>query len=205
MYSGGVVHKQDQIDATVKKVMGVARRARNAGTRIIVLDPGGARKTDDELQTQAQGMNRLGKELASLGMTLAYHHHSTAMHDNARELHHTLGETDPKFVTYCLDMHWVYRGSGNSQDMVAHVLKRYASRVSELHLRQSVDNVWSETFGEGDIDHAVIAARLLSIGVKPHLVLEQAVEKNTPHKLSALEANRRSCQYVRKLFAEFAG
>ena len=52
-------------------------------------------KTDDEMRTQAQGMNRLGKELVSLGMTLAYHHHSTAMYDNARELHHVLGETDP--------------------------------------------------------------------------------------------------------------
>jgi inosose dehydratase len=45
---------------------------------------------------------------------------------------------------------------------------------------------------------------LLRIGVKPHLVLEQAVERDTPKTLDAIEAHRRGAQYARRVFAGLA-
>ncbi|MHC4399940.1 MAG: sugar phosphate isomerase/epimerase family protein [Planctomycetota bacterium] len=209
LYTGAPLHDASQVDATIQKVVGVAKKAKAAGTRILVVNPASAanhgEKTAEELATQADAMTRLGRELRALGVTLAYHHHSPAMRSGARELRHVLDHTDPEAVTYCFDVHWVYRGSGNSLDVVADVLQRYGSRASELHLRQSKDGIWSETFGEGDLDYSAVAEHLLRIDVKPHLVLEQAVEKGTPHTLTALEANRQSCQYIRRLFAGFAG
>ena len=56
-----------------------------------------------------------------------------------------------------------------------------------------------------DIDYARIAKRLLGLGLKPHLVLEQAVERKSPKTLSPVEAHRRSCEYARRLLAGFAG
>jgi len=68
------------------------------------------------------------------------------------------------------------------------VLKLYGRRVSELHLRQSDKNVWTEALGPGDIDYPLLAQRLARIGVEPHLVLEQAPEQGTPKTMDAVES-----------------
>ncbi|MCJ7673530.1 MAG: hypothetical protein MUO33_00075, partial [Sedimentisphaerales bacterium] len=121
-----------------------------------------------------------------------------------REFHHMMVGTDPACVTLCLDAHWIYRGAGNSAVALFDVLKLYGSRVTELHLRQSKDNIWTETFGDGDIDYPALAKYLLDIGVRPHLVLEQAVEAGSPKTVDPVEAIRGSSQYARRIFAEFA-
>jgi inosose dehydratase len=64
--------------------------------------------------------------------------------------------------------------------------------------------VWTEAFGDGDIDYRAVAKHLLAIGIKPHLVLEQAVEQGSPHSLDPVEAHRRSNEYAREVFAGFA-
>ncbi len=111
--------------------------------------------------------------------------------------------TDAKLVTLCLDAHWIYRGSGNSAVALFDVLKLYGPRITELHLRQSANGVWTEAFGEGDIDYALLAKRLKEIGVKPHLVLEQAVEAASPKTMNAVEAHRKGGEYARRVFAGF--
>jgi inosose dehydratase len=112
--------------------------------------------------------------------------------------------TDPAYVTLCLDAHWVYRGAGNSAVALFDVLKLYGPRITELHLRQSKGNIWTEAFGEGDIDYPAIARYLLEIDVRPHLVLEQAVETGSPKTMSTVEAFQESSQYARRVFAKFA-
>ena len=50
-----------------------------------------------------------------------------------------------------------------------------------------------------------LARHLRDIGVKPHIVLAQAVENGTPKTMSPVEAHQASSQYARKVFAGFAG
>jgi len=138
-----------------------------------------------------------------VGLILAYHNHDIDLRNAAREFHHMMAGTDPAYVTLCLDAHWIYRGAGNSQVALFDVLKLYGSRVTELHLRQSKDNIWTETFGDGDIDYPALAEHLLKIGIRPHLVLEQAVEAGSPKTLLPVEAIRKSSQYARQVFANF--
>jgi inosose dehydratase len=76
--------------------------------------------------------------------------------------------------------------------------------VAERHLRQSRDGVWTEYFTDGDIDHRKVAAGLQAQGVKPLVVLEQAVEKGTPNTMDAVASHRRSRTYVEDVFAAFA-
>jgi inosose dehydratase len=123
----------------------------------------------------------------------------------AREFHHMMLGTDPENVTLCLDAHWIYRGAGNSSVALFDVVKLYGARVTELHLRQSAETVWTETLLEGDIDYPALAECLLKAGVKPHLVIEQAVEKETPKTMDAVESHRRSRKYVERVFGRFAG
>lgn len=203
-YSGATLHDPAAADASIEQVAATAAKAKELiDVRICVVNPsplGGKEKTDEQLATQAKAMTRLGAALAEHGVTLAYHFHAPAWKSQGREFYNMMDQTDPKLVQLCLDTHWVYRGSGNNADRVYEVVDRYGSRVAELHLRQSKDGIWTETMTDGDIDYVKVAADLKKQGVKPLLVLEQAVEKGTPDTMDALESHRRSRAYVEKVF-----
>jgi len=210
LYVNSVLHKPDAVEASISEIMTIVEKAKPAGTRLIVTNPspirwGGPENKDDaQLKLQAEALDKLGAKLRSMDLTLAYHNHDIELRNAAREFHHMMLGTDPKNVALCLDAHWIYRGSGNSSVALFDVLKLYGNRVREVHLRQSVRNIWSETFGEGDIDYASFAQRLLDMRVKPHLVLEQAPENGTPKTMGPVEAHRASVECVRRVFAAFA-
>lgn len=210
LYVNSTLHDAGQADKSIEAVLAAAMKAKAAGTRIIVTNPspiqwgGSQNKTDEQLRTQAAAMNELGAALRKMGLTLAYHNHDIELRNAAREFHHMMVGTDPANVTLCLDAHWVYRGAGNSQVALFDVLELYGPRISELHLRQSRNNIWTEVFGPGDIDYERLAGHLLKIGVKPLLVLEQAVENGSSNTMKALEASRESVLYARQLFSGFA-
>lgn len=211
LYVNSTLHEADQVDKSIEQVLAAAAKAKAVGTRIIVTNPspirwgGPENKSDEQLKTQAAALDTLGGKLRRMGLTLAYHNHDIELRHAAREFHHMLVGTDPKNVTLCLDAHWVYRGAGNSQVALFDILELYGRRITELHLRQSRDGVWTEVFGPGDIDYRALADTLLKIGVKPLLVLEQAVEAGSPNTLKAAEAFKQSTRYTRRLFAAFAG
>ncbi len=210
LYVNSTLHDAGQADKSIEEVVAAAAKAKAAGTRIIVTNPspiqwGGPQdKTDEQLKTQAAAMNKLGAALKKMGLTLAYHNHDIELRNAAREFHHMMVGTDPANVTLCLDAHWVYRGAGNSQVALFDVLELYGPRISELHLRQSRNNIWTEVFGPGDIDYERLAGHLLKMGVKPLLVLEQAVEGGSSNTMKAMEASRESVLYARQLFSSFA-
>ncbi|NOX55028.1 MAG: sugar phosphate isomerase/epimerase [Planctomycetes bacterium] len=210
IYVGSVLHEPDQAEKSIREMLAIAEKAKSFGTEIIVTNPspirwgGQAVKTDEQLVFQAKTLDRLGAELRRRGLTLAYHNHDIELRNAAREFHHMLLATDPAHLSLCLDCHWIYRGSGNSNVALFDVLKLYGSRIVELHVRQSRDGIWTEVFSEGDIDYPAIVRYLKQIRVIPHVVLEQAVEKGTPHTMDGLAAHRRSIEYARKVFAPFA-
>ena len=153
------------------------------GTRIIVTNPspirwGGADKTDDQLLTHVEVLNRLGAALRELGLLLAYHNHDAELRQGGREFHHMLRVTNPDDVKFCLDAHWIFCGCGDSEVAVFDAVEHYGSRIIELHLRQSRGGVWSEVFeGNADLGYSRLTAWLRGHGLKPQVMLEQAVEK----------------------------
>jgi inosose dehydratase len=209
IYTGSVLHDGQQVAKEIGRITELGKRAAAAGVKIIVTNPSplpaGQPKSDPQLKTQAGALNRLGEALASLGLVLAYHTHDPELRCAAREFHHMLLSTEPRCLSLCLDAHWVYRGAGNSLVALMDIVKLYGRRIVELHLRQSHGNVWSEVFGDGDIDYRELAKKLAAIGVKPHLVLEQGPERGTPQTMDAAEIHRRSCRYVHEVFAGFQG
>jgi inosose dehydratase len=204
-YTGATLHDAAQTDASIERVVATAARAKPLiDLQIVVVNPTplrGEGKTDAQLETQAEAMSELGKQLAEVGTLLAYHFHSPAWVNDGREFHHVMTQTDPHYVKLCLDTHWVYRGSGNNAEQVYAVVKEYGTRVAELHVRQSRDGVWTECMTDGDIDYPRVVSGLKAQGVKPLLVLEQAVERGTPNTMDAVESHRRSRAYVEKVFA----
>ena len=127
------------------------------------------------------------------------------VHDNelkagAREFHHMMLNTSPDSMSFCFDVHWVYRGTQNSEVAVFDVLKLYGKRVVELHLRQSVNGIWSETFGEGDIDYKRLVDEMKKLGIRPHLVIEQCIEEKSPNTVTAEEAHKRDLVAIQEMF-----
>ncbi len=208
LYVNSTLYEPAAAERSIQEVLAIARAARAFGTRIIVTNPspirwgGPENKNDAQLETQARALEQLGRRLHELGCALAYHNHDLELRAAAREFRHMLVGTDPRWVRFCLDAHWIYRGSGNSNVALFDVVELFADRIVELHLRQSRDGVWTETFSaEGDVDYPRLVKALVRHGVRPWLVMEQAVEKGTPKTLSALEAQRRSMRAARRLFA----
>jgi inosose dehydratase len=207
VYVNSVVHRQEEVENSIKNVLAIADEVARYGTKIMVTNPSPIRwggeelKSDDQLIIQAAAMERLGTALREKGITLAYHTHAPEFLAGAREFHHVMLNTRPENVSFCFDVHWVFRGSVDSQVAVFDVLKLYGKRVVELHVRQSLNGIWTETFGEGDIDYTRLVKELKAMNVFPHIVIEQCVEAKTPHTMTGLEAHIKDRLAVEKTFA----
>lgn len=212
LYVNSELHDPVRAEESIRAVLRIAGAAKALGTRIVVTNPsplrwgGPENKSDQQLEVQARNLNTLGRELAALGLKLAYHNHDIEIRAAAREFHHMMLGTDPDHVHLCLDAHWVYRGAGNSAVALFDIVRLYAARIVELHVRQSQDGVWTEIFSpRGDVDYPRLVADLVDRNVRPLVVLEQAIESGSPKTLNALEAHRRSVAEARKVFAPLAG
>ncbi len=211
LYVNSSLHEADEARKSIDSVLAIAYAAKPLGARIIVTNPNPIKwgtdddKTDAQLTEQARNLDRLGAELRKRDITLAYHTHAPEHRQAAREFHHMLLATDPKNVSLCLDAHWVYRGSGNSQVALFDVVKLYGKRIVEVHIRQSRNGIWQETFGDGDIDYRRLAAELKTLGIRPNLVLEQCLEKGSPDTMGPVEAHKQDLVYANDVFAGLTG
>jgi inosose dehydratase len=185
----------------------IAGKAKSLGTKIIVTNPnpiqwgGGPLKNDEQLFCQSTYLDQLGEAISGMGMKLAYHTHDVELLAGAREFHHVLQNTSPENLHFCMDVHWMYRGSGNSQWAVFDTLKMYRDRIVSFHLRQSKDGVWTETFqANGDIDYPRFVREIEKLGIKAHLVIEQCLEEKTPVQFGAVKAHQINYDEIKKLF-----
>ncbi|MBI1928811.1 sugar phosphate isomerase/epimerase [Candidatus Poribacteria bacterium] len=200
LYHGGVYHEREQAERTVTETLALANRAVTVGCTMINVNPspkkGGEEKTDEELIVQAEYLNKLGSELNKLGLGLVLHNHTPEIANDARELRANCAYTNPRHVNLCLDTHWVWRSRLNP----FHLMRAYRNRVKSLHIRNSINGVWSEALGEGDINHADMRNQLDEIGFNGWIFVELAYEAKTSLTRSLVENARLSCVYVREVF-----
>jgi inosose dehydratase len=207
VYIGSQMHEAELARQSSDNILEIARKAKSLGTKIIVTNPnpiqwgGGPLKNDEQLFCQSTHLEQLGEAISGLGMKLAYHTHDVELLAGAREFHHVLQNTSPENLHFCMDAHWMYRGSGNSQWAVFDTLKMYADRIVSFHLRQSKDGVWTETFqANGDIDYPRFVREIDKLGIKAHLVIEQCLEEKTTVQLDAVQAHQINYVEIKKLF-----
>jgi inosose dehydratase len=203
LYSGGAFLDKAQSSQTIETIVDMADRASDLGLFYINVNPHPlpqkARKTDEQLASQAAGLNALGQRLKTMGLQLVIHQHDPEMMHGAREHRYHLAHLNPSVVGYCFDTHWSYRGG---EDPLAMLKAMGPTVVKALHLRNSVDGVWSESFGPGDVDYAAIADYLRSIGYDGWLVLELAYESETKLTREIMENHRLARQYLESVFLE---
>ncbi|MGC3943728.1 MAG: TIM barrel protein [Chryseolinea sp.] len=207
VYVNSVLHKKEDAKNSIDTILAIAKEVLKYNTQIIVTNPspidwsGATLKTDDELREEAKNMELLGKALRSMGIKLAYHTHNTELMAGAREFHHVLQNTSKENVGFCFDVHWIFRGSDNSQVAVFDALKMYGDRTVELHIRQSVNGVWTEKLEQGDIDYDAFASELVRRKIYPHLVIEQCLEDKTSNTMSAVDAHKADLAFVQRVFS----
>lgn len=199
-YFGGAMHEEALAEKTIAGSLEIARFLKKLGCRAIVGDPspkqGGPEKTDAELAVQAAMLNKLGKELADEGFRFWIHNHDAEMKSNAREWWSNLRQTDPQYVRMCIDLDWVHQGD---QDPLA-LLRAAGKRVACLHLRNSNNKLWLESFSDGDIDYRAIASYLKSARLEPLLMVELAYRPNTVVTRPLEEDLRLSRVYAEEIF-----
>lgn len=207
IYVGSLMHENDLAQKSTAQILEIAKQAKPLGTKIIVTNPNpiswgsGQLKNDSQLLCQSSHLDKLGKSLKNMGIKLAYHTHDVELQAGAREFHHVLQNTSPENLGFCMDVHWIYRGSGNSQVAVFDTLKMYGNRIVSFHLRQSQNGIWTDTFQpEGDIDYVRFAQEVKKMGINAHLVIEQCLEEKTVQNNSVVEAHKINYSAIKKLF-----
>lgn len=200
VYFGGALHDNVQAEATCRRALELADAVRGAGAVALNHNPDPKRpraaKAEWELNVQSEWLNHIGRELQKRGLAFYVHHHDPEMADDAEEWRFILETTDPRAVSLCIDAHWAYRGG---QDPLR-LLKEAGPRTAALHLRNSVNRIWSEDFSDGDLDYRPIAAWLRSKSLQPWLVVELAVEAGTPATRSLEDNLNRSRRYLNQVF-----
>jgi len=201
IYNGLSIYEPEAARKSLEESLRVADTARSIGTRVFLADLNpkrkGERKSDEELANEAKYLNDFGKQLQSRGMDLYLHNHDDPMRDGAREWRYVLHNTDPRLVSFCLDMDWAWNGGEDPFPL----LNDCSDRLRMLHLRTQRNKVWTEALEDGgDIDWRKVAAHLKKIKFDGCLVVELAHRPNTTVTRSVEENIRMSRLWAEKVF-----
>jgi inosose dehydratase len=200
VYVGGAMHETAAAEKTIELALQVAEICRPFGCTGVVNNPnpkpGGVEKTDAELTLQAELINRLGTALKAKGFELRIHNHTPEMVSNAREFRSTLRNTNASQVSICLDIDWVHQAGMDPHEL----LREAGPRVTEIHVRNSKDKLWLESFREGDVDYRRIAEEMKQQHQHPLIVVELAWRDNTNVTRSLPDDLSLSRQYAEAVF-----
>lgn len=201
VYVGGPMHQRNLAERTISQALEIAELCKASGCRAVINNPDpkphDVPKTDAELAVQVKMLDLMGRDLAKRGFQFWTHAHAPQMADHAREWRYNLHHTDPKYVWICLDIDWVYQGGQDPMEL----LREAGRRVASLHLRNSRNKLWLESFTTGDIDYSQIASYIRKINLKPLLVVELAYRNQTVVTRPLEEDLRLSRTYAERVFA----
>jgi inosose dehydratase len=122
-------------------------------------DPSTPRLDDDAWRRLGGIVDRLATEAIAAGHKVAFHQHTGTFVETPDELDRLLDVTDPALLGICLDVgHWTV-GGGDPVE----ALRRYAGRVTQLHLKDVDGDVLAELRAGRLADFgAAIRARLFT-------------------------------------------
>ena len=200
LYVGGALHEKTSADKTISAALEFGDLCQPFGCKAIVTNPdpkhGDMEKTDSELNVQADSLNRMGRTIDEHGFQLRVHHHTPQLIDNAREWHHILSHTDPKYVYICVDVDWAYEAGFAPIPF----LREVGNRLREIHVRSARNKIWLEDLEDSDIEYRAVATYLKQANLNPLIVVELAYRPNTLVTRSLVEDLRLSRQYAEQVF-----
>jgi sugar phosphate isomerase/epimerase len=188
-------------DDIVKDPAEVARKAKVLGAKYVMVAwiPHKKEFTLEDAQKAAADFNRVGKVLQENGITFCYHNHGYEFqpYKNGTLFDYLAENTDPKYVSFEMDMLWAFHGG---QDPVK-LLNKYGSRWKLMHLKDLRKGVKGDltgntpttndvVLGTGQLDVPAILKTAKKVGVKHYFIEDESPiwYKQVPQTMSYLKS-----------------
>jgi sugar phosphate isomerase/epimerase len=171
---GGAMWDRAQHQAVMEDAELIVPRLAKLGGRTLGTSVGPApkRKTEQQLDDQAELLRKLIALCRRHGVVLNLHNHTYEVADNLHDLKGTLARIPE--VKLGPDLNWLVRAGVDP----AWFIRQFGKQIVFMHLRdQTKDGSWSEAMGEGDTDFAAIGQALREMHFRGDAVIELAHEK----------------------------
>lgn len=115
--------------------------------------PHGKTFTIDDAKKAVEDFNNVGKVLNESGITLCYHDHGYEFgtYENGTLFDYIVKNTDPKYVSFEMDMMWTFHGGADP----AKLLYKYRGRWKLMHLKDIRKDVANDLTGGTDTQNDV--------------------------------------------------
>ncbi|MDX2190770.1 MAG: sugar phosphate isomerase/epimerase [Bacteroidota bacterium] len=171
----GALGKEKASDPDPANLQESIDRSAEAGLKYYIMPwmQPGCRDTADNLKKMADYMNRYGAMCQKSGLKFAYHNHDFefAVVEGKTVYEHLLDNTDPKLVTFEMDLYWVTVGGKDPLDY----FKKYPGRFPLWHVKD-LDKTKNESteIGNGKIDFTRIFKQAKLAGLELPIVEQEA-------------------------------
>lgn len=127
-----------EFDELVKDPIAVVNRAKILGAKFVMcawIPHARNEFTLENAKNAVQVFNAAGKILSENGLTLCYHEHGYEFYpyQDGTLLDYIIKSTDPKYVSFEMDVLWVMHGGG--AEMPVALLNKYPGRFKLMHLK----------------------------------------------------------------------
>lgn len=150
-------------------------------------------KTPEQLDAQAELLQKLIRICDDNGVALNLHNHTYEVEDNLHDLKGTLERIpDAKLGP---DLNWLIRGGVDPVEFI----NDYGDKIVFLHIRdQYKDGRWTEYLGQGSTDFKAIAEALDKNDFSGDAIIELAHEGDFERTMPLRESLKISREFVRK-------
>jgi len=149
--------------------------------------------TIDGYQRASEFFNKAGEKCRKAGISFGFHNHQAEFQEiNGRVPYDVLLEnTDPKLVTFELDIAWI---TAAGKDPIAY-FRKYPGRFQVWHMKDLSPEKQDATLGEGIIDFKPILAEAKTAGMKYWFLEQDNCRTHTPMESIAISRS----YYLEKL------
>ncbi|HEX2534038.1 MAG TPA: sugar phosphate isomerase/epimerase [Chitinophagaceae bacterium] len=191
----GQMWNRTRHDEILQDIVLVTGRLQQVGGTTFGISVGdaGRKKTEEELDAQADCLKEVLRICSGRGIQPNLHNHTYELRDGMHDLNGTLSRVPG--LKLGPDLNWLVRGGVDPVSF----LDQYGDRIVYLHLRdQHADGKWTEALGEGVTDFRAIAAALQRIHFNGWAAVELAYD--APVTRPVRENWKRSREYTRSVF-----
>jgi len=195
-YDGGPMWDRQKHASLFDDASLVVERAGKLGGRTLGISIGdaGRKKTEAELDAQAEFVRKLRTVAQQHGLVLNLHNHIYEVRDGEYDLKGTLARIPD--VKLGPDLDWLTGAGVNPADFI----RRHGSRIVYMHLRdRKADGVWSEALGEGIIDYHAVRKALADVKFQGDVAIELAHPARFQLTRPLRESWKISREYVRNV------
>jgi sugar phosphate isomerase/epimerase len=193
-YSGNM-WKREEHTKILDDVSLVLERLNKLGGQTLGITVGnaGRKKTDNELDSQADLLKKIMKVCSSNKVEPNIHNHTFEVIDNMRDLKGILQRIPD--IKLGPDLNWLVRGGVDP----VWFIKNYGRQMVYMHIRdQNAEGKWTEAVGEGAMDFPAIANALKEINYNGRAAIELAFEG--PPVNEVRESWKKSRTYIKQVF-----